>query len=118
AGLSQPELARHLGVRAKTVEQWENDAAEPRANRLQMLAGMLSVSLMWLLTGEGDGVEGPGGGEVQAPEVMALLRELRQLQGEINGMAARLGQVEKRLRQRLLATPQNVEADRRLEPAQ
>ena len=31
--------------------------SEPRANRLSMLAGLLGVSVMWLLHGEGDGVE-------------------------------------------------------------
>jgi len=53
AGLSQEELATRLGVRLETLIGWEEDAADPRANRLQMLAGMLNVSLMWLLTGEG-----------------------------------------------------------------
>lgn len=59
AGLSQPELARRLGVRLATVRAWEDDQAEPRANKLQMLAGLLGVSIMWLLTGTGDGLDGP-----------------------------------------------------------
>jgi ribosome-binding protein aMBF1 (putative translation factor) len=48
AGLSQAELAKRLGVKVKTIRAWENDRSEPRANRLQMLAGILGVSIMWL----------------------------------------------------------------------
>jgi HTH-type transcriptional regulator, cell division transcriptional repressor len=29
-----------------------------------MLAGLLNVSIRWLLTGEGDGISGPGEAEV------------------------------------------------------
>ena len=118
AGLSQSNLARRLGVRTKTIVHWEHDAAEPRANRLQMLAGLLGVSLMWLLTGEGEGIEGPGVASVRTPELMGLLGELRQLQGEMSGMAARMGQVEKRLRERLAQTAGHETAGRPLEPAQ
>ena len=62
-GLSQKQLARKLGVAAKTVDSWEHDISEPRANKLQMLAGILNVSMPWLLTGEGDGVPHPLGSE-------------------------------------------------------
>ena len=55
-GLSEDALARKLGVKLKTVRAWEGDLAEPRANKLQMLAGILNVSIMWLLTGQGDGL--------------------------------------------------------------
>ncbi|WP_366943525.1 helix-turn-helix domain-containing protein [Cypionkella sp.] len=55
-GLSQTELAQRLGVRDTTIKSWEADEWEPRGNRLQMLAGMLNVSLMWLLSGRGEGV--------------------------------------------------------------
>lgn len=57
AGLTQSGLASRLGVSKKVVSSWENDRSEPRANRLQMLAGMLNVTVSWLLTGSGDGVE-------------------------------------------------------------
>lgn len=59
AGLTQSGLAARLGVGAKVVSAWENDRTEPRANRLAMLAGMLGVSVAWLLTGQGDGVDPP-----------------------------------------------------------
>lgn len=101
-GIGQPELARRLGVRVKTLRDWENDLAEPRANKLQMLAGILGVSLMWLLNGEGDGVDAPvmGGGETQE-QIRDLLLELRGVQTEIDRGAERLARIEKRLRQML-----------------
>ena len=82
AELSQKNLAKRLGVKAKTVAAWENDLSEPRANRLQMLAGLLNVSLMWLLNGEGEGVAPPGD---EAPrssdDARAILLEMRELRG-------------------------------------
>ena len=45
----QAAIARRLGIKVETVNKWENDLAEPRANKLQMLAGILNVSLTWLL---------------------------------------------------------------------
>lgn len=98
AGISQTDLARRLGVKLKTVTSWEQDLLEPRANRLQMLAGLLNVSIMWLLTGEGDGIPGPDEGAAIAPDVTALLGELRQLKSEMGRSAERLGLLEKRLR--------------------
>ncbi|SIS77478.1 helix-turn-helix domain-containing protein [Phaeovulum vinaykumarii] len=95
AGLSQSELAARLGVRARTLASWENDTAEPRANRLQMLSGMLGVSLVWLLTGEGEGVDPE---EIQTPGAAAALHELRSLRAEMADMGVRIGRLEKKLR--------------------
>jgi transcriptional regulator with XRE-family HTH domain len=99
AGLTQEELARRLGVRHSTVRAWEDDRSEPRANRLQMLAGMLNVSLMWLLTARGDGVPDPEKVSGPAPQAAALMIDLRLLRAELGRMADRVGQIEKRLRQ-------------------
>ena len=46
AQLSQADLARKLGVKKSTLVAWEEDRNEPRANRLQMLSGILGVSLL------------------------------------------------------------------------
>jgi transcriptional regulator with XRE-family HTH domain len=100
-GIGQPELARRLGIKVKTLRDWENDLAEPRANKLQMLAGILGVSLMWLLNGEGDGVEAPRAGAEANDQIRDLLLELRAVQAEIDRGAERLARVEKRLRQML-----------------
>jgi len=98
-GIGQPELARRLGIKVKTLRDWENDLAEPRANKLQMLAGMLGVSLMWLLNGEGDGIDPPAEGGETPEAIRDLLLELRALHSEMDRSAERLARVEKRLRQ-------------------
>ena len=95
-GLNQKEFSRRLGVRLQTLESWENDLSEPRANRLQMISGLLNVSLMWLLTGEGEGLSAPVD-EVPA-EMTQILTEMRQLQGELVRTSDKLGRLEKRLR--------------------
>lgn len=98
AGLSQKNLAKRLGVKAKTVAAWENDISEPRANRLQMLAGLLNVSLMWLLNGEGDGVAPPGEEPPLSKDARAILLEMRELKGDICDAANRLARLEKHLK--------------------
>ncbi len=103
AGLAPDELARRLGVRARTLAQWEADAAEPRANRLQMLAGMLNVSLMWLLTGIGDGLDPPaehgtGDADRQARALAAVLADLGRARAEAEALSGRIGRIESALR--------------------
>ncbi len=96
-GFSQKELARHIGVKEMTVHAWEDDFAEPRANKLQMVSGVLNVSMRWLLTGEGVGL-----GEPEVPgipaEVSEQLTELREIRGQASALAERVGRVEKSLR--------------------
>jgi transcriptional regulator with XRE-family HTH domain len=62
-GLSQDGLAQRLGVRSTTVSAWERDDWEPRANRVPTLSGMLNVSMVWLMTGEGPGLTPPDAAE-------------------------------------------------------
>lgn len=97
-GLSPEQLAWRLGVRRSTIATWEDDRAEPRSNRMQMLAGILNVSLVWLMTGEGDG---PGGGP--APDAGDLIAELALLKAEQERLAARFARFETRLRAVLAA---------------
>lgn len=98
AGLNVAGLARRLGVREKTIRAWEDDLSEPRANRLQMLAGLLNVSIMWLLTGHGEGVSPPEE-DVQPHDMDAVLTDIRLMRAEMGRMENRLGLLEKRLRQ-------------------
>ncbi len=51
--LTTAQLARRMGIKTHTLQDWETDRAEPRSNRLLTLAGMLNVSPTWLLTGAG-----------------------------------------------------------------
>ncbi|EEX10231.1 transcriptional regulator, XRE family [Ruegeria lacuscaerulensis ITI-1157] len=100
AGMTQAQLARRLGVKKATVVGWENDMSEPRANKLSMMAGMLNVSIMWLLTGEGEGAGVPDLVEGDA-ELAPLVAELRAIRGEMRASSERLARVEKALRLKL-----------------
>ena len=96
-GMTQKVLARRMGVALKTVEGWENDMREPRANKLQMMSGLLDVSMSWLLTGEGFGVGADL--EPETPELAELLAEMRALRTDMQRGAERIGILEKRLKQ-------------------
>lgn len=98
AGLSQKDLARKLGIKLSTLRNWEDDLNEPRANKLQMAAGVLGVSIRWLLTGEGDGPEAPDALRPLDADANAMLAEMRTLRAQMLAGAERLGQLEKRLR--------------------
>ena len=95
--LSQKSLAKKLGISTKTLEAWENDMSEPRANRLQMLSGVLNVSIPWLLTGEGDGLDAPDAPQ-DGVEIRELMAEMRLLRTQMNQAADRMGVLEKRLK--------------------
>jgi len=97
-GLSQDELSRKLGVKLKTIVAWENDISEPRANKLQMAAGLLNVSVMWLLTGHGDGLHGPMNEKPLPEDAAGLLIEIRRVKGEFSTLTEHLGALEKQLR--------------------
>lgn len=100
-GMSEEQLADRLGIKVKTLRGWEQDVSEPRANKLQMLSGILNVSLRWLLTGEGDGIAAPA--DLGSADLAALLTEMRQVRAEMTRNAERLGRVEKRLQAALRA---------------
>lgn len=96
--LTQAQLANRLGIREKTLADWENDRSEPRANRLQMLAGVLNVSMIWLMTGEGEGVEPIE--EDPAADRRDLILELRAIREEAMRLTSRMARLEKQLRAR------------------
>lgn len=98
-GLSQSELAERIGVRPVTIRNWESDRSEPRANKLQMLAGLLNAPLVWLMSGQGvaplrDEWDAQGTSRAAA---RAWLTELRHLRGEQIRIAERMTRLEKRL---------------------
>ena len=97
AGMSQKDLAKRLGVKLSSLQGWEDDLSEPRANKLQMLAGILNVSLTWLLEGIGDGIDGPVDAEPLGDDIKDILAELRALKARANKTANRLGALEKKL---------------------
>ncbi|WP_420586661.1 helix-turn-helix domain-containing protein [Ruegeria sp.] len=98
AGMTQSQLARRLGVKKATIAAWENDLSEPRANRLSMMAGMINVSIKWLLTGEGEGMEVPAEDDAESLELSEAVAELRAIRGEMRASAERAARLEKKLR--------------------
>ncbi len=101
AGMKQSELARKLGVRSATLKSWEEDLGEPRANRLSMLAGLLNVSVTWLINGQGDGMQGPPEEENTDPTLQGLLSEVREIRADLLARSEQVGRLEKKLRQAL-----------------
>ncbi|WP_223427927.1 helix-turn-helix domain-containing protein [Tateyamaria pelophila] len=98
AGMTQQQLAKRLGVRLATLRAWEDDLSEPRANRLSIMAGLLNVSMMWLMNGEGEGVDGPTETAPVSDDMRDLLTEMRDLRGDLLARAEQVGRLEKRLR--------------------
>ena len=104
AGLTQSALAKRLGIRLATLRKWENDMSEPRANRLSMVAGILNVSMMWLINGEGDGIDAPNEVESMSSDLSEIMVEIRSLRADMLKKAEMMGRLEKRMR-RLMDTP-------------
>ncbi len=98
AGMNQGQLARRLGVKKSTLMGWEQDLSEPRANKLSMMAGLLNVSMTWLLTGEGEGMSEPGDLELETGDFSAVLSELRNLRADLRASSDRAARLEKKLR--------------------
>lgn len=99
AGLTQAELSEALAIKSEMLDNWENDAAEPRANRMTLLGGILGVSAGWLLYGIGEGVPAPT--EETTPEALTddhlaerLLTELRDAQQMQGKIAKRMERIE------------------------
>ena len=99
AGLTQAELSEALAIKSEMLDNWENDAAEPRANRMTLLGGILGVSAGWLLYGIGEGVPAPT--EETTPETLTddhlaerLLTELRDAQQMQGKIAKRMERIE------------------------
>ena len=97
AGITQAQLSRRLGIKLATLQAWEEDRSESRANKLQMLTGMLNVSLPWLLSGEGIGPEEPNTAPL-SDDVQTILMEMRAIKMDMNRTADRLSKLEKQLR--------------------
>jgi transcriptional regulator with XRE-family HTH domain len=95
-GLTRAQLASRIGVKVQTLRNWEEDRSEPRANKFQILAGMLNVSMGWLMSGMG---EPPATPAAESPgDVSAILSDLRGLRGEQARLVEKMARIEKRLR--------------------
>ncbi|MDH3413962.1 MAG: helix-turn-helix domain-containing protein [Gammaproteobacteria bacterium] len=96
AGLSRSDAATKLGVKEATLEAWETDKEEPRANRLHMLAGLLNVPLTWFLEGR----EGKFMAARSDPEDQALREELAEIRVRLDEVQQLLAKAEMRLASR------------------
>ena len=98
SNLSQQDLAKRLGVKNSTIKSWENDNSEPRANRLSMLAGLLNVSITWLISAEGSGVEDPEKLYEKPDDLQESLKELKALRINLLKSVDRINSIENKLR--------------------
>jgi transcriptional regulator with XRE-family HTH domain len=104
AGMTQQVLSRRLGIRLATLRAWENDTSEPRANRLSILAGLLNVSMMWLINGEGEGLDGAEDAGILPADAAELLNEMRTMRVQMMQNVKQVARLEKRLRAMLTET--------------
>ncbi len=82
------QLAQRIGVKADTVEAWEHDERDPRANRLLNLAGALDVNFAWLMIGDQYARNEPDGGRLEI--MQAKLHRIRQVHTELGALVASL----------------------------
>ena len=91
AGMTSAQMADRLGVRTSTLDSWEAGKTEPRANRLQIIASMLNVPLLWLLGGS---QQVPVTG---APSQQLLLQKVTGLNSKMNDLKAELDELKQML---------------------
>jgi transcriptional regulator with XRE-family HTH domain len=98
--LSAAQLARRIGVQTSTIQAWESDRSQPRANRLSMLAGVLNVSLSWLLHGVGTSPAN----ETEAEMVESVALQIDRLKRLHRETADIIGQIERDLGRKAIQT--------------
>lgn len=89
AGLGIADLARQVGVKVATIQSWECDRAQPRSNRIATLAGMLNVSISWILHGVGTGPDEDGGAELLR-NLVSNVESLKRLRDESDALLAQI----------------------------
>ena len=98
SNLSQQDLAERLGVKSSTIKSWENDNSEPLANRLSMLAGLLNVSITWLISAEVSGVEETEKSYETPDYLQESLKELMALKVNLLKNVDRINIIENKIR--------------------
>ena len=97
AAMTEQTLARLIGVKAATISSWEQGRVAPRANRLQMIASVLNVSIGWLLNGEDSG-DAPQRVETVSDAQAAAVAALREARALHERAAVKLASAEAALR--------------------
>jgi transcriptional regulator with XRE-family HTH domain len=96
-GLNVAGLAEKIGVEVETIPAWESDTDAPRANQIQMLAGMLNVSIIWLISGEDNGTSNIADTYERPTGINDALGEISQLKATLTGALKKLEALEDRL---------------------
>ena len=91
AGLTAREVADRLGVKESTITKWESGETTPRGHRLTRIAGMLSVSLSWILVGHG--VEPTG----EMSDLTRFRADLRSIRVRLDDMVTDLADLDRRM---------------------
>ena len=88
-------------MRAETVSAWERDRAEPRTNRLFLLAGVLGVTPAWLIAGLGKAPDSEACDDDRdgLREQLALVKKLHEQTGKaIAALEMELNRVQQNTR--------------------
>ncbi|MDG2474442.1 MAG: helix-turn-helix transcriptional regulator [Paracoccaceae bacterium] len=98
AGLTQKVLASKMGVNIRTIQAWEYDKVEPRANKLQMVSALLNVSMVWLMSGLGSGIASPERRLISLEhDKIEILKELRSIRAVNKGLLRRLALLDDKI---------------------
>lgn len=92
-GLAISVVARRVGVKPKTVQEWESDRSEPSVEHLALIERVLDVNLVWLLHGVG---EAPSD-DIGPDPLLAIAAQMEKLQK----MHADTAQIIERLQREL-----------------
>ena len=92
AELSTAQLARRLGVKTRTLANWERELTVPRANHLVMLAQFLSVAPAWLLEGEADYAP-----QAVPLDISQIKARLKQARGTLKNLSNHVESLEQQL---------------------
>lgn len=89
SGVTTAQLARRLGIKTATLQSWESDRSEPRANRLATIAGVLNISMAWLIHGVGDAPNDDLNSDVVSL-VRGHLEQMKALRDKTSAIISRL----------------------------
>lgn len=84
AGLNQSDLARRLGVKPQSVNQWERGKTRPGMRRLEKIASVLGVSAAELVGEDSAAASG------QRSDEVALIHAYRRLPADRKSTALRV----------------------------
>lgn len=87
--LNTKDVALRLGVQLSTVKAWERDRSIPGSHHLNRTAGLLGVSLSWLLHGIGIGPAGSTSEEIDSG-IEAQFEKLKLLHVETGHLISQL----------------------------